>query len=344
MHKISKNHRGRTRGCSAHACVLLLLTLSSVMASAQTQSYEAFPLDDGFLSQLDAKPCANAAFHRTDSALYMPLGRNNLWRYLRRYYWGEWHYKTARVFDSVNIQNTPYWRTNPIGLATNGEAIDTVRFRSRDTLIWLRGGVEWIQYRFNAAPGDTWRIPIHVWEDTVWNVITYVGEVDSFYLHEGPLGGRLFRHAKYFLSTVPQYPDAFVNILFAPGFGVISNLAFVFDQTLYGAVIADSVYGDTVLVSVPENTQFPEKVTVEQNYPNPFNEETHIQYSIPAFQFVSVKVYDVLGRQIVNLVNESKHPGVYIARWNASNLPSGVYFYELRAGPQFQRKKMILLR
>jgi hypothetical protein len=81
-----------------------------------------------------------------------------------------------------------------------------------------------------------------------------------------------------------------------------------------------------------------------QNYPNPFNPTTSIQYTISSRQFVTIKVYDVLGNEIATLVNEEKPAGVYQAEFNEFGLPSGNYFYRLQAGAYVDTKKMILLR
>jgi hypothetical protein len=81
-----------------------------------------------------------------------------------------------------------------------------------------------------------------------------------------------------------------------------------------------------------------------QNYPNPFNPTTKIKYQIPELSFVSLKVYDVLGNEVTTLVNEEKAIGTYEISWHAENLPSGVYFYQLKAGTFIETKKMILLR
>ncbi len=69
-----------------------------------------------------------------------------------------------------------------------------------------------------------------------------------------------------------------------------------------------------------------------QNYPNPFNPSTTFEFRVSALEFVTLKVFDVLGREVATLVNEVRHAGVYAVRWDASSLPSGVYFYRLRAG------------
>jgi hypothetical protein len=81
-----------------------------------------------------------------------------------------------------------------------------------------------------------------------------------------------------------------------------------------------------------------------QNYPNPFNPKTKIKYSIPHTSNVVIKVFDVLGNEIETLVNEEKQNGTYEITWYAESLPSGVYFYQLRAGDFVETKKMVLLR
>ncbi|MCW9096104.1 MAG: T9SS type A sorting domain-containing protein, partial [Ignavibacteriaceae bacterium] len=84
--------------------------------------------------------------------------------------------------------------------------------------------------------------------------------------------------------------------------------------------------------------------SLEQNYPNPFNPSTKIKYSVPQSSQVQIKIFDVLGNEIETLVNEEKRAGTYEINWNAINLPSGVYFYQLRAGEFVSTKKMILLK
>lgn len=88
----------------------------------------------------------------------------------------------------------------------------------------------------------------------------------------------------------------------------------------------------------------PEKYSLSQNYPNPFNPETRISYSIPKAGMVTLKVFDVLGRQVSELVNEYKTPGNYIVEFNASNLSSGTYFYKLVSGEYTDIKKMTVVK
>ncbi|MDT3697487.1 MAG: T9SS type A sorting domain-containing protein [Ignavibacterium sp.] len=98
-------------------------------------------------------------------------------------------------------------------------------------------------------------------------------------------------------------------------------------------------------VSVSDKlTSIPESFQLFQNYPNPFNPSTRIQYAINSTQYVTLKVYDVLGNEIAALVDEYKSAGTYEVEWSPTNLSSGVYFYQLNAGELVQVRKMILLR
>jgi Secretion system C-terminal sorting domain len=83
---------------------------------------------------------------------------------------------------------------------------------------------------------------------------------------------------------------------------------------------------------------------LNQNYPNPFNPTTTIKYQLSENNFVSVKVYDVLGEEIASLVNEKKVAGSYEVNFDASNLTSGIYFYTMQTGSFVETKKMVLLR
>jgi hypothetical protein len=83
---------------------------------------------------------------------------------------------------------------------------------------------------------------------------------------------------------------------------------------------------------------------ITQNYPNPFNPSTIIDYSIPKLAHVSIKVYNELGQKVVDLVDEEKSVGNYTIEFNAANLPSGIYFYQLITADFLETKKMILLK
>ncbi|OGU34402.1 MAG: hypothetical protein A2068_12445 [Ignavibacteria bacterium GWB2_35_6b] len=88
----------------------------------------------------------------------------------------------------------------------------------------------------------------------------------------------------------------------------------------------------------------PSQYTLEQNYPNPFNPSTTIRYSIPVESKVSLKIFDMLGREVAELVNQNQASGNYEAKFDASRLASGIYFYRLETSGTSISKKMMLLK
>ncbi|MCC6255841.1 MAG: T9SS type A sorting domain-containing protein, partial [Ignavibacteriaceae bacterium] len=88
----------------------------------------------------------------------------------------------------------------------------------------------------------------------------------------------------------------------------------------------------------------PNKFELYQNYPNPFNPSTKIRYQLPNESKVVIKIYNILGSEVMELVNSKKEAGVYEAEFNAASLSSGTYIYKISADNFVQTKKMILLK
>lgn len=94
----------------------------------------------------------------------------------------------------------------------------------------------------------------------------------------------------------------------------------------------------------PEPAGIPRKMRLFQNYPNPFNPTTVIRYALPEAGFVSLKVFDILGRQVLTLVNAYRPAGFHSVKFDASRLSSGIYVYRLRAGALSKSRKMLLMK
>jgi predicted GH43/DUF377 family glycosyl hydrolase len=104
-------------------------------------------------------------------------------------------------------------------------------------------------------------------------------------------------------------------------------------------------YATSTPTEVRDNLlELPSKLILNQNFPNPFNPSTTIKYQIANAGMVSLKVFDILSKEVKTLVNEYQPAEYYEVNFEASNLPSGVYFYQLRSGDFIQTKKMILLK
>jgi photosystem II stability/assembly factor-like uncharacterized protein len=98
------------------------------------------------------------------------------------------------------------------------------------------------------------------------------------------------------------------------------------------------------LTSVTEDDIKPKDYCLSQNYPNPFNPSTTIKYSLPQTGRVTLSIYDLLGREVVKLIDEEKPAGEYETQWNASSYPSGVYFMRMQAGEFSEMRKLLLMK
>jgi hypothetical protein len=93
-----------------------------------------------------------------------------------------------------------------------------------------------------------------------------------------------------------------------------------------------------------ENNNSPDDFILFQNYPNPFNPATSIQFAVGSMQFVTLKIYDILGREVATLVDEEKIAGNYEVTFDGKNLSTGIYFYQFKSGNFRATKKMILIK
>ncbi|HSW54514.1 MAG TPA: T9SS type A sorting domain-containing protein [Ignavibacteriaceae bacterium] len=121
----------------------------------------------------------------------------------------------------------------------------------------------------------------------------------------------------------------------------------VFVQSLGSKTIYQSEtieYSELVWVNVDDEELTPAEFILEQNYPNPFNPSTKISWQSPIGSWQTLIVYDLLGREVATLVDEFKQAGSYEIEFNASDLPSGIYFYKLQAGKFTSTKKLILIK
>ena len=155
-----------------------------------------------------------------------------------------------------------------------------------------------------------------------------------------------------FLTPIERTPNLIVDVGINTTY-TIPNLktdsTYYFSVTCYDNMGNESWFSDLVkydpTVNVNEkNSSSITSFKLLQNYPNPFNPSTKIEYSIPQTCFVTLKVYDVLGKEISTLVNENKFSGKYQVEFKGTSFSSGIYFYRIQAGSFSATKKFILLR
>lgn len=122
--------------------------------------------------------------------------------------------------------------------------------------------------------------------------------------------------------------------------GIVTDI----DGEVRDATLPDIGADEFDIVSAEDEGTIPTEFALEQNFPNPFNPSTTFRFSIPTQSEAVIKVFDILGNEVATLMDEEKPVGTYELTWNAEGLPSGVYFYQLKAGSFVETKKMILLK
>lgn len=137
-----------------------------------------------------------------------------------------------------------------------------------------------------------------------------------------------------------QYQNSKTNQTLNCIFFLDTNTGYICGNAGY---IAKTTNSGTVFIS-KINSAIPQNFFLEQNYPNPFNSSTIIKFHIPKTVSVQIKLYDILGREIMTLVNESKSSGIYEVLFDATLLPSGIYFYRFTTENYSNTKKMLLIK
>jgi hypothetical protein len=146
--------------------------------------------------------------------------------------------------------------------------------------------------------------------------------------------------------------NEYINVGFVPGKGTSTELnkyTFIDKEletsTYYYRLRQIDFDGTSELSNTIEvEINIPDAFVLNQNYPNPFNPSTKINYVIPEESFVTIKVFDALGREVTTLVNKLKQAGKYEIDFSANNLPTGIYIYRMEAGEIVTTRKMLLLK
>ncbi len=141
---------------------------------------------------------------------------------------------------------------------------------------------------------------------------------------------------KYWTSQNTGLKDSSIRMMRMGKGGIIYAISDS-GRIFKGSLILNSIVRNDHQASVPEFTLY-------QNYPNPFNPSTSIDFSVPKKELVSIKVYSVIGTEIVSLANNTFSVGVHTVVWNAQSIPSGLYFYQLKTTSHSETRKMILLK
>jgi hypothetical protein len=190
---------------------------------------------------------------------------------------------------------------------------------------------EYLWYNFSADSGESWIAP-PLGHPYYGGTFTMQSKVDTIVNPAGTFTDCQRIH--HFIGADFEFVE-----WFADGIGIVQRDVITFAGLRRWVLIESvtSVFNDNELAN--EKTYL-----LSQNYPNPFNPVTKINYSIPQSSQVVIKIFDILGNEIEELVNEIKPKGTYELRWYVENLPSGIYFYRLKAGDFIETKKMVLMK
>ena len=136
-------------------------------------------------------------------------------------------------------------------------------------------------------------------------------------------------------DSIP-YPNNF--------YGIVIEIEFDKNGQLFFGTSSQGLFEMDFVVSIEDDPPINKDFYLSQNYPNPFNPTTNISYSISQRSFVTLKIYDVLGIEVTTLINKEVRAGSYEVEFDANNLPSGIYFYQIRAGAFVDTKKLVLMK
>jgi hypothetical protein len=120
--------------------------------------------------------------------------------------------------------------------------------------------------------------------------------------------------------------------------------AFIGNGTYYGGTGIAELYLNETISGVDQDLNPIFNFKLDQNFPNPYNPVTTIRYQIPKLGLVALKVFDVLGNEVATLVDKEKPAGSYEVEFNATYVPSGIYFYQLKSNAYIETKKMVHLK
>ncbi|MEJ2617082.1 MAG: T9SS type A sorting domain-containing protein [Ignavibacteriaceae bacterium] len=182
-------------------------------------------------------------------------------------------------------------------------------------------------FRSDSTWGDTLDIIFNYDE---YGRIIQMGQYTWFHYNtDGNLDSMVNTHTNLsgYLANKGTFVDSYGNSITLPYYDGINHF-----------------YYSRFITGIKKDKSNIKTFTLSQNYPNPFNPTTTINYSIPKVGFVTLKVYDILGREIVSLVNDEKQPGEYSVKFDGTGFSSGIYFYKLQAGEFISTKKFILMK
>lgn len=284
--------------------------------------------------------CNSILYH--DSTFYAARGFNVEYSRDGGLTWHVWKMPQGvdeTVFDVEVIDSSIFVATGTMGVFRSsnygaswthcGSAINDECLTSIDSILFL--GTTNGAFR-STDQGNHW-LSAGLVSKTIYTLVPYKN-----YLFAGTDSG---------IYVSPDYGDSWVYD--GSGLNGFVQSILVFDSTVYVGNAFDGVWAqsvnDIIQTGIRDNQGgVPLRFSLEQNYPNPFNPSTTIRYQLPANNRVTLKIYDILGREVRTLVDGREAAGTHSVTFDAADLPSGVYFYRIEAGSYQKTKKLVLLK
>lgn len=304
---------------------------------------------------------------------YFPYKTGNIWKY--NCY--SWLYSSSQivqstiVFDSTDINGTIYLTRNTNCLEQGGpppgyvNLFSTCNFIIKDSNYvycdrerFTPPGIMneyYLKYKLDACLGETWI----VYEDSISPsyfefVIGKIINVDTISFYSSyAISKEILYYSTSDTSDTSTSNRIFSEII-ASDIGIIQYGSAILYWTgfdLLGAIINGEVIGDTtgIIMQVSSNKDITKNFTLFQNYPNPFNSSTNVKYELQRAGKVVIKIYDIFGRLVNELLNKDQLPGSYNITWdgkdlNSHQVSSGFYYIRISSNDQKQSMRMLIIR
>ncbi len=233
--------------------------------------------------------------------------------------------------NQVQFSRSCYFKTQSIDSLNNGDRLPICLLGGCDLLYDSRPPISIPTHLLERNDGGAVAVISSEglnMEEVVWSFFSSL--TTSMIQKPNEPIGMLFKEAKSNFSFFGYNKDLDYE-------KVIEKFTFLGDPAL-------TVKHPVTLSNIQYPSSHPESFVLEQNYPNPFNPTIVIAYQLPGQSIVTLKVFDVLGREVKTLVNDRQSAGLHSVTFNASNLTSGVYFYHLQAGSYSATKKLVFIK
>jgi hypothetical protein len=278
------------------------------------------------------------AYSQSDSSgsSFFPLEVGNIWRYQE----GP---DSSSYYQTKLTRDSAFGTTHYLFYDNSNKPTYKVDSALNVTFSPFVPASAWTKYRLAAKKGDVWTAFIGPYggrvaarlDSVYWDIVagSYTEVKGIGYYTQG---------ADTTNFSVWLYSD-----YLAAGYGFYMNIADAEQSPndfLVGAFIDGIAYGNVTGVSSQPNNRITLGYKLYPAYPNPFNPSTTISFDLPSRSYVTLKMFDILGREVSTIVSEELQAGNYARQWNAANMDSGVFFYRLQAGTYTETRKLLLLK